>query len=111
MASCVRSPSGSPSRATELPQGSTSASSVSIPKLDLINVQEKYGYFGKSETGKGPNIKGKGKYYGKGIDTRYQAFDSGYNDESQAKDWLSAERLGREPGNQQGTEPFETMDA
>ena len=86
MASCVRSPSGSPSRATELPQGSTTASSVSVPKLDLINVQEKYGYFGKGETGKGPNNKGKGKYYGKGIDTRYQAFDSGYNDESLAKD-------------------------
>ena len=111
MASCVRSPSGSPSRATELPQGSTSASSVPVPKLDLVNVQDKYGYYGKSETGSYPKEKGKGKYYGKGIDTRYQAFDSGHYDESLAKDWLSAERLGREPGNQQGTEPFETMDA
>ena len=86
MASCVRSPSGSPSRATGLPQSSTTASSVSVPKLDLVNVQEKYGYYGNDETGKGPSDKGKGKYRGKGIDTRYQAFESGYNVESLAKD-------------------------
>ena len=82
MASTHGSPAGSSSHAAELAQASVTGGNTYIPKLDLANIQQEYGYYSNTETGKGSKDKGNGK----GNHTRYLAGGSGDNAESLGKD-------------------------